>query len=98
MRPAILNGGEPVVASQPGEIFVGRQGEMERLALALDDTFSGRGRLVMLAGEPGIGKTRLAQELALRAEHQGAQVLWGRCHESEGAPPTGPGSNPFGTT
>ena len=44
--------------------FVGRQREMAELLAALDDALSGRGRLVMLVGEPGIGKTRIAQELA----------------------------------
>ena len=44
--------------------FVGRQRELGELVSALDDAMSGKGRLVMLVGEPGIGKTRLAQELA----------------------------------
>ncbi len=44
----------------------------------------------MLAGEPGIGKTRTAQELAAHAETQGTRVLWGRCHEGRGAPPYWP--------
>ena len=60
---------------------------MSELRAALDSSMSGQGRMVMLAGEPGIGKTRTAQELALRAEQRGAQVLWGWCYESEGAPP-----------
>ena len=51
---------------------------------------SGQGRLVMLGGEPGIGKTRTAQELAALAEARGAQVLCGRCYEEEGAPPYWP--------
>jgi predicted ATPase len=41
----------------------------------------------MLVGEPGIGKTRTALELATYARLRGAQVLWGRCYEGEGAPP-----------
>ena len=41
----------------------------------------------MLAGEPGIGKTRTAQELASRAAGREVAVLWGRCHEESGAPP-----------
>src|SRR5262249_59702439 len=57
---------------------------------ALDDALSGKGRLVMLSGEPGIGKTRTATELAADAERRGAQVLWGRCYEREGAPPYWP--------
>ena len=39
----------------------------------------------MLAGEPGIGKTRTSQELAALAEERGAQVLRGRCYEEEGS-------------
>ena len=44
----------------------------------------------MLVGEPGIGKTRTAQEMASHAETLGAQVLWGRCYEEEGTPPYWP--------
>ena len=51
---------------------------------------AGRGQMVMLVGEPGIGKTRTAQELTSYAETQGARVLWGRCYEEEGAPPYWP--------
>ena len=54
---------------------------------ALDNAIAGHGRLVMLAGEPGIGKTRITQELVSFTEHMGAQVLWGWCYESWGAPP-----------
>ena len=60
-------------------MFVGRERELAELTTALEDALSGRGRLVMLVGEPGIGKTRTAQELATVAETRGAQVLWGRC-------------------
>ena len=63
------------MVSQSGQIFVGRQREIAQLRAALDDALSGRGQVVMLAGEPGIGKTRLAQEIASRAESLGAQVL-----------------------
>ena len=67
--------------------FVGRQPEMAQLTDALDEAVSGQGRLAMLVGEPGIGKTRTAQELATLAATLGAQVHWGRCYEDEGAPP-----------
>ena len=70
--------------------FVGRALELERLRAALADALSGRGRLVMLAGEPGIGKTRIARELVREAAGRGARVLWGRCYEREGAPPYWP--------
>ena len=71
-------------------VFVGRQAELEELRAALEDAFSGEGRLMMLAGEPGIGKTRTAQELAFHAEARGAQVMWGRCYEDRGTPPYWP--------
>ena len=76
--------------SDMARVFVGRQREMAELKAPLDDAMSGRGRLVMLAGEPGIGKTRTAQELAAYAEGKGCQVLWGWCYEEEGAPPYWP--------
>ena len=53
---------------------------------------AGQGRLLLLAGEPGIGKTRTAEELATYARVRGARVHWGRCHEGEGAPPYWPWS------
>ena len=72
--------------SLAGGVFVGRQREMGELKAALEDALSGRGRLLTLVGEPGIGKTRTAQELATYAGMRSAQVLWGRCYEGEGAP------------
>ena len=76
--------------STASNIFVGRQRELAELMTALDDALSGQGRLVMLVGEPGIGKTRTAQELASYAESRGAQVFWGRCYEEAGTPPYWP--------
>ena len=66
--------------------FLGREKEMEGLLAALEGAANGRGQLVMLMGEPGIGKTRTARELATRAQERGVQVLWGWCYEGEGAP------------
>ncbi len=80
----------PPRGPRQGEVFVGRQKEMAELTSALDDAMLGRGRLVMLVGEPGVGKTRTTQELASYAEQQGAQVFWGRCYEEEGTPPYWP--------
>ncbi|MCI0824856.1 MAG: protein kinase, partial [Chloroflexi bacterium] len=76
--------------SLAGGVFVGRQREMGDLKAALEETLSGRGRLVMLVGEPGIGKTRTAQELTTYAGLRGAQVLWGRSYEEQGVPPYWP--------
>ena len=67
-------------------VFVGRAQETQELRNALEEALSSRGRLLLLAGEPGIGKTRLAGELATYAQLRGAAVLWGRCYEGEGAP------------
>ncbi len=78
------------VSSELSGDFVGRRREMGELVSALRDAFSGRGRLVMLVGEPGIGKTRTAREIASLAELEGAEVLWGDCYEGEGAPPYWP--------
>ena len=63
---------------------------MGDLKAALEETLSGRGRLVTLVGEPGIGKTRIAQELTTYAGLRGAQVLWGRSYEEQGVPPYWP--------
>ena len=69
-----------------GGVFVGREKEMDELRAGLEDALSGRGRLLMLVGEPGIGKTRTSEEFATYAALRNAQVLWGRCYEGEGAP------------
>ncbi|HEY5625945.1 MAG TPA: protein kinase [Dehalococcoidia bacterium] len=67
-------------------VFVGREQELERLRKAADASFAGRGEIVMLVGEPGIGKTRTTQEVETYARMRGAAVLWGMGHESAGAP------------
>ena len=67
--------------------FVGRKQEMDDLKAALEQALTGKGSLHLLAGDPGIGKTRLAQELALYARLRGTKVLLGHCTEAEGSPP-----------
>jgi predicted ATPase len=69
-----------------GRPFIGRERELEELRTALDDAVAGRGRLVLLVGEPGIGKSRTAEEVAALAQERAAEVLLGRCYEDEGAP------------
>ena len=85
-----LPGEEHSLDSLAGGVFVGRHREMGDLKACLEDGLSGRGRMVTLVGEPGIGKTRIAQELATYAGLRGAQVLWGRCYEEQGVPPYWP--------
>jgi tetratricopeptide (TPR) repeat protein len=78
------------VSAQRDRVFVGREREMGALLAALEDACATCGRLFLLVGEPGIGKTRTAEELAGQARRRGALVLSGRCHDGEGAPPYWP--------
>ncbi|MCH8223480.1 MAG: protein kinase, partial [Chloroflexi bacterium] len=82
--------GEGSLDSMSGGVFVGRHREMDQLKATFEDTLGGHGKMVALVGEPGIGKTRTAQELATYASMRGGQVLWGRCYEGGGAPPYWP--------
>ncbi|HEY7729395.1 MAG TPA: AAA family ATPase, partial [Gaiellaceae bacterium] len=100
LERAILNQDpalDPVVAprAEAGErgeprrgagVFVGRERELALLDDALAGARAGRGGLVLLSGEAGIGKSRLSDELAERAQRAGSRVLWGRCWEAGGAP------------
>jgi DNA-binding SARP family transcriptional activator len=67
-------------------VFVGRGPELRRLHAAWTDARQGRRRAVLVAGEAGIGKTRLVTELATLAEKDGAVVLAGRCDQHLGVP------------
>jgi class 3 adenylate cyclase/tetratricopeptide (TPR) repeat protein len=67
--------------------FVGRKVERAELRRFLDQAARGQGTLVMIGGEPGVGKTRLAEELAVEARQRGMLALTGHCYEMEGAPP-----------
>lgn len=75
-----------------GPTFVGRTRELAEIRSGIDGAVAGRGSLFTLAGEPGVGKSRLAQEAAAYARTQGARVVWGRCWEHGGAPPYWPWS------
>jgi DNA-binding CsgD family transcriptional regulator/DNA polymerase III delta prime subunit len=69
--------------------FIGREKELAAIRAAIGNARAGHRRVVVLAGPPGIGKTRTAQHVA---EHEaaGMLVLWGRCPEEAGAPPYWP--------
>jgi hypothetical protein len=68
-------------------LFLGRQRELQRLAQSCEAARAGRGGLHLIVGEPGIGKTRLAEEVGSIALETGMAVAWGRAWESGGAPP-----------
>ena len=76
----------PTFLTDIGKIFVGRDGELERLNQLWKEAAAGERRVAFLAGEPGVGKTRLAAELARRVHDEGATVLAGRCDEDLGVP------------
>ena len=78
----------PVTARS--EMFVGRAAELAVIEGALDCREDASGAIVLVAGEPGIGKTRLVQEAVSRATGRGCVVAWGRCDEGDGAPPFWP--------
>ena len=76
----------PPFLTEIGRIFVGRDRELDRLGQLWKEVASGQVRMALLAGEPGVGKTRLAAELARTVHEDGATVLVGRCDEDLGVP------------
>ena len=75
----------------PREPVLGRGEQLGELRSGLDAAFNGRGVVFMIGGEAGIGKSRLADELAQDALRRGARVVWGRCWEAGGHRRTGRG-------
>jgi tetratricopeptide (TPR) repeat protein len=74
-------------ASRPASApFVGRPRELGRLVAALESAASGRRAVVTVCGDPGIGKSRLVEELGTCAEGRNPLVLVGRCYEASDAP------------
>ena len=71
--------------AQDRPVFVGRADELAALHEGLEAIGQGRGRLVLVSGEAGIGKSRLADTFAEQAR-ESARVIWGRCWEAGGAP------------
>jgi DNA-binding SARP family transcriptional activator len=78
-EPARDQPGAEFFATRAGASFVGRRGELERLQSYFAHAAEGRRLLVLLEGEPGIGKTRLALQFMATCEAQGAVALYGRC-------------------
>ena len=71
----------------PSGQIIAREDEVGRLLRMMDDVARATGRTVLIAGEPGIGKTRLAQEVAVAARSRGFLVASGRCYEPEQSVP-----------
>ena len=85
---AELEDGEMLDARAETSIVIGRDSEFEVLGRAARSALSGRGRVVLVAGDPGIGKTTLLEEFAATADAPSA--YWGHCYEAEVAPPFWP--------
>ncbi len=66
--------------------LAGRDEQLALLEAGLDDALAGRGRLFVIVGSTGSGKTRLADEVASTAKEHGARILWGRGWDGGGAP------------
>ena len=79
--PEVNRGGLP---------FVGRSQALSQLQSALEEAEQGHGRIVFVAGEAGIGKTRLLEEFTHRASAAGVRIAAGWCWDGDGAPPYWP--------
>ena len=66
--------------------FIGRDAELRTLLARLEEARGGPGGVALVAGEPGIGKSRLLDELAAHAHRRGIHTVHARCYEGEGAP------------
>ena len=75
------------LASHQKSPLTGRQRELHQLWNLFEASATGQTHVVFVSGEPGIGKTRLLQEMAIRVEEAGALVLRGGASEAEGMPP-----------
>ena len=80
----------PASPSKPWDTLVGRHSAMRALSEALTRAGEGHGRLALLSGESGIGKTRCAEAVSELAEARAMRVLDARCLETDGAPPFWP--------
>ena len=76
----------PALLTDIGRVYVGRKREQKQLEELWSDAVDGQRRLALLAGEPGVGKTRLAAQFARRLHADGSTVLAGRCDEDLGVP------------
>lgn len=88
--PALVDTGAPLFADAKAIPFVGRKQERAALVRVVEEALGGQGGIVLVEGEPGVGKTRLLQEAARDAAWRGCQVLWGLGREHGELTPYGP--------
>jgi tetratricopeptide (TPR) repeat protein len=79
----MISGQQPADRVRP----IGREPELKQLAQQLEEALAGRGSLILIGGEPGIGKTHLSSALLEAARVRGAFAVAGQCYEMEGSPP-----------
>ncbi len=85
-RPPVAARAGPPPGAPDGAGFVGRGAELSALVARLSAAATGSGAVVLLSGEAGIGKTRLAEEVATVATARGMRVAWSRCADEAAAP------------
>ena len=87
----------PIEPSTLGTPLIGREPEIARLRQTLEEVWRRQGRLALIGGEAGIGKTRLVEALIMDTLAAGGRVLVGRAHENEQVLPLGPWVDAFRT-
>ncbi|MED6335901.1 MAG: AAA family ATPase [Planctomycetota bacterium] len=78
--------GQPADSTPPADLFLGREAVMAEMRTAFAEAAEGAGRVVLLVGDPGIGKTRVIEESIRELRESGVFVSMGRCLEEEGSP------------
>src|SRR5213080_2242526 len=86
-KPQQAHSEPSILPLSPPAAIVGRQRELTQVMNQFEAARHGQAHVVLLAGDPGIGKTRLLDEIAMRATHNGAVILRGGASEAEGMPP-----------
>ena len=90
-RPGEVDVTEQTYPKEPSpDSFIGRDEELIHLRQTPDRVVGEHGQMDMLVGEPGVGKSRLSEELSAYARETGVRVLYGRCYEEGGTPPYWP--------
>ncbi|GLY28840.1 hypothetical protein Kisp02_22050 [Kineosporia sp. NBRC 101731] len=93
---AQADGGRDGTPAQTAAGLVGRSEELALLRDCVEMAFDGRPAIRIVEGEPGVGKTRLVQEIATEASRRGALVVWGSCLEGDGTPSMWPWEQALG--